>query len=188
MYMYISKLKRSLKIPLSILLLTLIDQYIKIYISNNLMNENFYIFNDIFGFVPSLNTSYSWFNSLFNLGVGLLPHIVVNIIVLFISILLFDFIRKKQKDDKIINLLFTLLFAGVICSLIDKIFWGGSLDYIYLKGLFTFDLKDFYLSIFQIALISCWLFNYKGFRKTKRINRNLSLIKIRTIYKEKVRN
>ena len=106
------------------------------------MNENFYIFNDVIKFVPSLNTSYSWFNSLFNLGIGLLSHIAVNIIILFISILLFDFIRQKQKGNKIINLLSILLFSGAVCSLIDRIFWGGSLDYIYLKGLFTFDLKD----------------------------------------------
>lgn len=160
-----SKTKRNYKIPLSILLLILIDQCIKIYISNNLMRENFYIINDIVEFAPTLNTSYSWFNSLFDLGIGLLPHIVVNTIILLISILIFDFTRLKQKEGKIIELLFFLLLAGVICSLIDKIFWGGSLDYIYLKGFFTFDLKDVYLSIFEIILISCWLFNYKGFRK-----------------------
>ena len=152
--------------PLSVFLLTLIDQYIKIHISNNLMNENFYIFSDIVGFKPSLNTSYSWLNSLSNLGIGLLPHIIVNIMILFISILVFDFIRQKQKEDKITSLIFAFLFAGVICSLIDRIFWGGSLDYVYLKGLFIFDLKDVYLSFFQIMLISCWLFNYKGLRRT----------------------
>ena len=137
-----SKLKEKFTIPLLVLLLILFDQCIKIYIRNNLMNENFYIFNDVIKFVPSLNTSYSWFNSLFNLGIGLLSHIAVNIIILFISILLFDFIRQKQKGNKIINLLSILLFSGAVCSLIDRIFWGGSLDYIYLKGLFTFDLKD----------------------------------------------
>lgn len=90
---------------------------------------------------------------------------VINILIIFISILLFDYIRQKQKEDKIINLLFTFLFAGAVCSLIDRVFWGGSLDYIYLKGLFTFDLKDVYLSIFEIILISCRIFNYKGLRR-----------------------
>lgn len=161
-----SNLGRSFKMPLSILLLILADQFIKIYIINNdLMDKDFYIFYEILEFVPTLNTSYSWINSLFNLGIGLLPHIVVTIIILIISILGFCFIRDKQKEDKITNLLFAVLFAGISCSLIDRIFWGGSLDYIHFKGLFTFDLKDVYLSIFQIMLISCWIFNYKGFRK-----------------------
>lgn len=158
--------KRNFKMPLSVLLLTLIDQYIKIYISNNLINKSFKIFSDMVEFKPHLNTSYSWLNSLSNFVIGLLPHIIVNIMILFISILVFDFIRQKQKEDRITNLIFIFLFAGVICSLIDRIFWGGSLDYIYLRGLFIFDLKDVYILFFQIMLISCWLFNYKGLRST----------------------
>lgn len=161
-----SKIERNFKMLLSILLLVLIDQYIKNYISDNLINENFFIYNNIVEFAPIINTSYSWLNSLGNFGVGLLPHIVTNIIILFISMLILDFIRHKQIEGKTINLLFIFLFAGVFCSLIDKMFWGGSLDYIHLKGLFTFDLKDIYLSIVQIIIISCWIFNYKGLRRT----------------------
>lgn len=44
-------------------------------------------------------------------------------------------------------------FAGSLCSLIDKVFWGGSLDFIQIPKLFTFDLKDCYLSITQILFI-----------------------------------
>lgn len=160
-----NKTKINFKMPLLILLLILIDQYIKIYISNNLMNKNFYSIGDMIGFKPHINTDYSWFNSFSNLGIGLLPHIILNIIILLISIVILDFINQRHKGDKTINWLFIFLFAGTICSLIDRIFWGGSLDYIYLKKLFTFDLKDAYISIFQIILILCWIFNYKGFRK-----------------------
>ena len=156
---------RNIKILLSVLLLIVIDQYIKIYISNNLINQKIDFFNNIIGFKPHKNIDYSWFNSLGNFKIGLLPHIVFNIIVLFISIIIFDFIRQKYKHDRIINWLFIFLFAGTICSLIDKVFWGGSLDYIYLKNLFIFDLKDIYISAFQATLILCLIFNYKGFRK-----------------------
>lgn len=160
-----NKTKINFKIIWSILLLVLIDQGIKIYISSNLMNVNIYFLNDMLGFKPHINTAYSWLNSLTNLGIGLLPHIILNTIILIISIAILDFIKQRYKEDKIINYLFIFLLAGTICSLIDRMFWGGSLDYIYLKNLFTFDLKDAYLTTFQTMLILCWIFNYKGFRK-----------------------
>ena len=159
------KIKINFKIIWSILLLVLIDQGIKVYISSNLMNVNIYFLNDMLGFKPHINTAYSWLNSLMNLGIGLLVHIILNIIILIISIAILGFIKQKNKEDKIINWLFTFLLAGTICSLIDRIFWGGSLDYIYLKNLFIFDLKDAYLTTFQTILILCWIFNYKGFRR-----------------------
>jgi len=49
--------------------------------------------------------------------------------------------------------MFAFLFSGAICSLIDKVFWNGSLDYILVKGLFTFDLKDVYINVFIGLLI-----------------------------------
>ena len=44
--------------------------------------------------------------------------------------------------------MFSFIFAGATCSLIDKVFWDGNLYYILLHGLFTFDLKDVYINIF----------------------------------------
>ncbi len=42
--------------------------------------------------------------------------------------------------------------AGTICSLIDKLFWGGSLDFADTK-LFIFDLKDCYLTVAEIIFV-----------------------------------
>jgi signal peptidase II len=63
------------------------------------------------------------------------------------------------------DLAFTYLFSGEICSTVDKIFWGGSLDYVLVEGFFIFDLKDVYLSLFDAIVVLCLIFNYKGFRK-----------------------
>ena len=57
--------------------------------------------------------------------------------------------------------MFAFLFSGAFCSLIDKIFWDGSLDYILVKGFFTFDLKDVYLNVFNGLLILSVLINNK---------------------------
>ena len=39
------------------------------------------------------------------------------------------------------------MFAGAVCSLIDKIFYGGSLDFIGIIPLFIADIKDIYICI-----------------------------------------
>ncbi len=50
--------------------------------------------------------------------------------------------------------------SGGLCSLIDKVFWDGSLDYILLRGFFVFDLKDCYINIFTITAITI-IFKYR---------------------------
>jgi signal peptidase II len=47
----------------------------------------------------------------------------------------------------------------------DKLFWNGSLDYLRFKGLFTFDLKDVYITDFEVILIAMIVFNYKNLSK-----------------------
>lgn len=156
------------------LILVLIDQSIKIYIYNNLMNKEFYIFGSIIGFSPIINTKYSYFNSFGNMEIGLITHIVLNIVMLFLILIIFDFIKERYSNNKIIYCLFVLACAAAICSLIDKVFWGGSLDFISFKNFFIFDLKDVYISIFQIVAMLCIILNYK---KLKAINE-------KTIYNE----
>ncbi len=45
------------------------------------------------------------------------------------------------------QLTFILLFSGGLCSLIDKIFWGGSLDFLHIHNLFIADIKDIFITI-----------------------------------------
>ena len=42
---------------------------------------------------------------------------------------------------------FVFIFAGALCSLIDKIFYGGSLDFIGISNLFIADIKDIYINL-----------------------------------------
>ncbi|APC81621.1 signal peptidase II [Clostridium botulinum] len=154
-------MKKSLRVILLVLALVLIDQSIKIYIYNNLMNKEFYIFDSIFGFKPIINTKYSYFNSFGNMGIGLITHIVLNIVMLFLILIIFYFIKERYSNNKIIYCLFVLVCAAAICSLIDKVFWGGSLDFISFKNFFIFDLKDVYISVFEIVTMLCVILNYK---------------------------
>ncbi|KEI98962.1 signal peptidase II [Clostridium botulinum A2B3 87] len=167
-------MKKRLRVILLVLALVLIDQSIKIYIYNSLMNKEFYIFGSIFGFRPIINTKYSYFNSFGNMEIGLITHIVLNIVMLFLILIIFDFIKERYSNNKIIYCLFVLACAAAICSLIDKVFWGGSLDFISFKNFLIFDLKDVYISVFQIVAMLCIILNYK----------KLEAINEKTIYNE----
>ena len=51
---------------------------------------------------------------------------------------------------------FLFILSGALCSLIDKTFYGGSLDFIGISNLFIADIKDIYINLgilFFIMLI-----------------------------------
>ena len=53
-------------------------------------------------------------------------------------------VRLKLND---IFMSFLFILSGALCSLIDKIFYGGSLDFIGISNLFIADIKDLYISL-----------------------------------------
>lgn len=160
-----NKLFKYLRTLLMVSILVCIDQLIKIIILNNFMNEKFYFIDKFIGFEPIINTKYSYINSLGNFGIGLAAHIITVIAAMLISIIIYIFISETYNITLFGEYIFIFLFSGSFCSFIDKVIWGGSLDYILVEGFFTFDLKDVYISIFEILIISCAIFNYKGLRR-----------------------
>lgn len=97
------------------------------------------------------------------LGASKWAHIIFNSILIVLVYLFFSYLNDQVGTNRIIKTMFAFLFAGAICSLIDKIFWNGSLDYILVKGFFTFDLKDVYLNIFNGLLILTVIIENKAF-------------------------
>lgn len=151
-----------------ILILILLDQAVKLVVYHNFMHYRFYFIQNAIGFKPIFNPDYSWLNSVTNFGVGHFVHILINIIILFLSFVVYDLLKyKKIIDNKFspVKLLFIFLFAGVVSSLIDRAIWGSSLDYILLEGLFVFDLKDVYITIFEVMAILGLVINYRGILK-----------------------
>lgn len=124
-----------------------IEQIIKIVIHQFFFHEYLPIIPPFVYFSPLFNRDYSWLNSLFDLGVGKAAHIIITGIIILLIISVYLFISNTYKKNKLFHCSFAFLFAGSMCSFIDKVFWDGSLDYIQLTGLFTFDLKDVYLNI-----------------------------------------
>jgi hypothetical protein len=63
--------------------------------------------------------------------------------------------RKIEKEFSDARLeLIELVLAGLFANLIDNAFWGGSLDYITIKPFYTFDLKDLYITLCELFLIT----------------------------------
>jgi len=138
---------------ISVFILIAIEQIIKVIINSNFLDKRFSILPPFLYFEPMFNRHYSWFNSMFKLGISKWAHIGIVIIMIILIYLFYQYLNKKLELTRTINVMFAFLFSGAICSLIDKVFWNGSLDYILVKGLFTFDLKDVYINVFIGLLI-----------------------------------
>lgn len=138
---------------ISVFFLISLDQIIKIIINNNYFNIKAPIVPPLIYFRPMFNRDYSWFNSMLQLGISRWLHIIAVIIMTIFIFLFYQFLSSRAWNSSAVNILFAFIFSGATCSLIDKIFWNGSLDYIMLNGFFTFDLKDVYVNVSIVLLL-----------------------------------
>lgn len=141
-----------------------LDQGIKLYIHKNHFDANIKIIKDMFYLNPTFNRDYSWINSLFGLGMSKGIHVVLVGFILAMVVSIYLFIRHSNINTKTINIAFAFILAGGLCSFVDKVFWDGSLDYIYVVNQFTFDLKDVYVNVFIGLIILMFIFDHQGFR------------------------
>lgn len=129
-----------------------VEQGIKILIIGRFLDRNIPLLPPLVYFRPMFNRDYSWFNSMLQLGIGKWLHIAVTAILILLIFRFYSFLKSKDLSGPAIHSVFAFLISGAACSFIDKVFWNGSLDYIALSGLFTFDLKDLYIDT-SIALM-----------------------------------
>ncbi|MGH4122618.1 MAG: signal peptidase II [Clostridium sp.] len=149
------------KTCIAVLILVTIEQVIKIVINNNFLDRKFPILPGFLYFEPMFNRQYSWLNSMFQLGVSKWIHIAFGTIMIILIYLFYRYLNYQLGHIKIINIMYAFIFSGALCSLIDKVFWNGSLDYILVNGFFTFDLKDVYINVFSGLIIVLLLFKNK---------------------------
>lgn len=139
--------------------LTLIafDQIIKIIIKFFFFDSKFYIIPKTLSFNPIINTKGSWLNVRFNTGLSFSFLIFINFLALFIFIELYRYSIHKKNRDFWADCCFMFIFSGSFCSLIDKIFYGGSLDFIGIGNLFIADFKDIFINIAIFTfLLACY--------------------------------
>ena len=128
-------------------ILMIIDQGIKIIIKRFFFNDYFEIIPKFLSFDPIINTEGSWLNARFGFGVSFPLLIFINALALILFLELYRYYIHKGNKDFWADLCFIFISAGALCSLIDKIFYGGSLDFIGISDLFIADIKDIYINI-----------------------------------------
>lgn len=128
-------------------LLMLIDQGIKIIIKQFFFDTYFEIIPKFLSFNPIINTEGSWLNARFDFGIGFPLLIFINSLALLLFFELYRYYIHKCTKDFWGDLCFTFIFSGALCSFIDKVFYGGSLDFIGISDLFIADLKDIYINL-----------------------------------------
>jgi len=133
--------------------LMIIEQGIKIVIKKYFFNQYFEIIPGFLSFDPIINTDGSWLNARFGAGVGFNTLIILNLVSLFLFYAVYKFYLSRNEKVFWIDASFLFVLSGALCSLIDKVFYGGSLDYIGISNLFIADLKDIYINIGLLCLI-----------------------------------
>ena len=139
---------RTILLWISILIIA--DQSIKIVINSYFLDCQFDIVPSFLEFKPTFNTRHSWINNLidnnFGLNVGLLPHVILYLLIGVLSFAYYSYYRNNIRENtKLLDVSIIFLYTALICALIGNLVWNrGTLDYIYLKPLFVFDLKDTY--------------------------------------------
>lgn len=168
--------KRSIIFILSLLVLLIsIDIGIKAVIYNNYFDSYFDIVGEYLGYSPQINrNNLSTFNSVLHLGIPFNVVLIGNILAIPVIIPFWVYIKKNIISAKymIFNNIFLSFFeAAIICSLIDKLWLGGSLDYIKI-GKWVYDLKDFYSDVGEIGYVGLTVFLYiKDPKKTSSVSK-----------------
>lgn len=140
-------------------LLMFFDQGSKLIIKLFFFDNKFEIIPKFLSFHPIINTQGSWLNVRFNTGINFTSLIILNSIAIFFFIEFYRYYRYRGNKDFWSDLCFIFILSGCICSLIDKIFYGGSLDFIGISNLFIADLKDIYINIAIFSFILASYFN-----------------------------
>ncbi|MGL4990889.1 MAG: signal peptidase II [Sarcina sp.] len=130
-----------------------LDQGSKLIIHLFFFEKNFDIIPNFLSFHPIINTKGSWLNVRFGTSLDFPMLITLNIIAIFLFIEFYRYYTQKGNKSFWSDLCFLTISAGCICSLIDKIFYGGSLDFIGISTLFIADIKDIYINIAIFAFI-----------------------------------
>lgn len=133
-----------------------VDQGIKTYLFTlDWENLSRPLIEPVFYLEPTQNTlgSYLWVLLKFKKGSHLFNILLFSVIG-FLFIEIWRFYVHRKRNSFWINGFIHLFIAGLLANIIDNAFWGGSLDYITIKPFYTFDLKDMYITLCELFLVT----------------------------------
>ncbi len=149
---------RKLRHFLYFILLIALDQFTKHLAASNLKENPFIIIPKVFQFTYHENNGAVW---------GILSGkiiflILVTFLLLFLMVILYLKIPKDKRYNAI-RIILVFICAGAVGNLIDRVFNGYVVDYIYFELIDfpVFNLADCYVTLSSILLIILGLFYYK---------------------------
>jgi len=160
-----SKMKnRILLIIFTVISLILIDQTTKYVLQYNYKEP---IGNDIISIVFIENDGVA-----FGLNAGNTKNIILTVLILCLII---NFIRnQKDKIDEKTSFALSLILAGGISNLIDRIVNGGVIDFIKIKNFAIFNIADCYIVIgWFLLVIFLIIFGFSKNELEEKIARNI---------------
>lgn len=123
-------------------------------ISKEFMQYDFDIIVGVLRFNPVLNTRLSYAGNFIDILSSPFITISLNILVLFVFLSGYLLYKTKRTHTSFqVKLIMVFGATGCLCSLIDKVFWGGSLDFLQIPNFFIFDLKDCYLTVAEVIFV-----------------------------------
>ena len=139
-----------------LLLAVALDQGIKIWLFSMEWEQlSIPLVEPVFYIQPVQNTLGSYLWVLLDLKKG--SHLLNIILFSIIGVLFFEvwrFYVQRKRNSYWINGFIHLFLAGLLANLIDNAYWGGSLDYVAIKPFYTFDLKDLYITLCELYLLT----------------------------------
>lgn len=152
----------------SILLFIGVDQLVKWLIRGFHFEKNFEILGDILRFQPIINTNQSYLGNFVSIFSIPWLMILLNLLLLVAVYYTYQYyLASTDQESFVPQCVYVGIVSGAICSLIDKVFFGGSLDYIKLFDWFIFDLKDCYISMAEVLFVFLVIKHYKVIEKVK---------------------
>lgn len=152
-------MKQRLRHLILLIILTVIDQSVKLWVRQSLMNNDpLVIIPDVFSLQYHENTGAVW---------GIMSGKVQFLsIFTFIILLFIVFLYLKIPQDKKYNplkLITVFIIAGAVGNLIDRVLLGHVVDFIYFEliNFPLFNVADSYLTVSCVLLFLLSIFYYK---------------------------
>lgn len=129
----------------SVLALAALDQAIKFIIAAHWAGKAIVIIPGVMEFRPTVNLDHSYLNQVLNLGMGFWRTMILSILSAVLFFTLYKLLRQRSVNVRLLDASLIFIFSAVSSALFSHILGNGVLDYICLRHLFTFDLKDAYV-------------------------------------------
>lgn len=129
------------------------DQGVKLLISRFASEAYLTLIPGALVFRPVRNTNLNWLSSMAGITPPVWLMVVMQALMLAAVVLIYRYMAYRSgRRGGLLALFFSFAAAGICCSFIDVVFWGGSLDFLGLFDWFVFDTKDLFLNASWILI------------------------------------